>query len=187
MESFLICSLTTTSSLREFKNNPLEKLFNAERLMFFLTVDLRFNPNFFLSSLTSPNPFFMAWPVVRIFIFLPFIHTSPLNDLSRPNIVFTISVRPDPIKPAMPTTSPRLIKKFMSANFAPVKPVTDNKISPASRFSAGKTEVNSLPTIKEISLSLSSSDRSRVFMYFPSRITVMVSAIFQISSILCEI
>ena len=87
-----------------YLNQP--RLACMARMMFSLTVNSPTIPAAFRSSGQSATPRPMESIGEKSLTDLPSILSEPLSGLSRPNKSCAISVRPEPSKPARPTTSP---------------------------------------------------------------------------------
>ena len=106
------------------------------------------------------------------------------------------SVRPAPIRPAIPRTSPFLrLKLMLSQTLIPSNTgwsthqfLTSKQISPILDSRLGKRSVILRPTIAEIIVSSEKSSfaLSREVIEAPSRITVILSATYETSFNLCE-
>ncbi|VEB43918.1 Uncharacterised protein [Chromobacterium violaceum] len=95
------------------------------------------NPLLLRSSGTKPRPAAMASPGAATFNSLPSSSTRPAVRRLAPNSVFRMSLRPEPISPAMPSTSPARTSKPMPAiMFSSARFSTFSLTSPgaASRF-----------------------------------------------------
>ena len=179
---------------RLVKNAP-EICFNPASVELSKIVCSKIKPNRFLSSVTKPMPFFIASKGEFIFACSPSTKIShEFLPCHAPKIVIKSSLRPAPINPAMPRTSPFLTEKEtsstsflfgLSASKA-VRFLTSKTVSPNSCKASGKISPTSRPTIKEITLFLSNVEAFSVPTVFPSRKTVIRSLIINTSSSLCE-
>ena len=123
----------------------------------------------------------------RIVTSLPSLSTRPPSCGAAPNSDSTSSERPDPTNPPMPRISPRRTVKLTSLTLGgALQESTSRTVSPRATSRLGKTSSSSRPTIMVMSLFSVSAEASSVPMSFPSRRTVMRSAISKISFILCE-
>jgi len=114
-----------------------------------------------------------------------------------PKMLIANSVLPEPISPAIPTTSPRRTFMFMffkkslvsSSGSYTFQFLTSKYTSPISLSLCGQRSVISRPTMPLMILSslVSSTPLTRVSIVAPSRMTVISSATCSISLSLCEI
>lgn len=136
-------------------------------------------PSSFRSSGQRPKPKRIASRGDAILTGLPSIDTVPESGKSMPNISRAVSVRPEPSRPATPTTSPApMLRSNGSIERARPRPL--NEISRwlragASRLPCSVAAANVRPSIMETSSICGSEAVSRVPTSFPFRRTVMRS------------
>ncbi len=147
---------------------------------------IRTRPNFLRSSGTKLMPFLMERLALDISISLPSSSTFPLRIFPySPNKVETSSVRPEPIKPAIPRISPsRKLKETPFTTFWVESPGSmacrscTSKISfPGLRRLFGNLSFIFLPTMCPINISSFNCLVGCEVITRPSRKTVTVSAI----------
>ena len=140
----------------------------------------------------------IASDTLRAWISLPSLYSRPemLRPYERPKTLIASSVRPAPMRPAMPTTSPaRTLKDAPSTTLRPgwvgwktVQSSTRSTSSPTTDARSGYRCSRSRPTMPRMIRSWVDvgSDMSMVSMVRPSRMIVVRSAISAISLSLCE-
>ena len=131
-----------------------------------------------LSSVTIASPFFTASVVLFIVTAFPSIEISPDCFLSIPNIARRISLRPAPIRPHSPNTSPfRTCKSTLLTPVSEHKPLTSRAIPPSFVGVLSNKVVILRPAIRLINSFIGKSSVFFVSITAPSLITVMLSHI----------
>ena len=164
-----------------------ETLPREARETFSRTAMGRITPCSLRSSVTKPMPAAMASPGPRGLTRRPSTRISPAPRRSAPNRHRAISVRPDPTRPANATTSPAWTVKLMSRRTPRRdRPRTSSTGRPGARATLGNDSSISRPTIRRRTSSRLISPMGPVPTERPSRRTVTRWAIWNTSSIRCE-
>ena len=168
--------------------SPLLKSLPREgRVMLSATEPSRLRPVRLRSSVMRAAPRAMASEGRRIRTSSPFRRMRPRSCGLAPKNDSTSSERPAPTRPPIPRISPRRTVKLTSLTLGgALHPCTSKTVSPRGTSRLGKTSSSSRPTIMVMSFFSVRDEAESVPMSAPSRRTVIRSAIWKISFILCE-
>ena len=154
-----------------------------DRVRLSATVRLPARPSVLRSSERYPTPWRIILGGPQPVQVTPRTRTSPLATGSRPKTARTSSVRPEPMRPAMPRISPRRSSRSASSGMSsPVRAARSSTGSPTSCRVRWYMSSSSRPTMRRMIWEVGVSATTPVPTACPSRSTVNRSAMARTSS-----